>query len=286
MTTLFFIRGMGGAYFILWFCFAVIFGLREGVVMMLANASPFIRLPAETFLGSYLMLALFATMGYALYQYHQELGYDVNVDFDSKRKKEVKAADTTKDPLLRNVNALVTDGKTDEALRLVLDAMRYDKLNVDLNDKAAEIYAARGETAKALAHRQAQLKGLVAAKNGAKALVLLKKLKDMDPAFAPDAESRLPLAEAAYAARDPNKAIELLKGFDKLFPGHADIAGIYFLGARITSEHLRNDEKAMNILKAVVQRYPQSPVAKDAAQYLAVLEKVKATKPAAAPAAK
>ena len=231
------------------------------------------------------MLALFAMMGYALYQYHQELGYDVKVDFDSLRKKEQKAADTTKDPLMRQINGLVADGKTEEALRMVLDGMRYDRTNVDLNAKAVELYLAQGDKAKAAIHSQNQLKGLVAARQMPKALAHLGKLKQLDPIFMPDADSRLPLAEAAYAARDAKTAVELVKGFDKQFPNHADIPGVYFLGARVTSEHARDDVKATLILMTLLKRYPDSPVAKDAKQYLEVLKKMApAPKPAAATA--
>lgn len=285
-TTFFFIRAMGKAYFVLWGLFAAILGMRELVMGLTAEMSAFVRFPLETLIGSYFMLALFAMMGYALYQYHQELGYDVKVDFDTLRKKQAAAANKGADPFTQQVDALVADGKVDDAMRLVLDGMRYDKLNPDLNEKAHKLHLLKGDNAKTLAHGQQYLKALVAARRGAKALGVLKKLQEMDPAFAPEADSLLGLAEAALAQRDHLKAIDLVKGFDKRFPKHADIPAVYFLGARITSEHLRQDDRAMAILKALLQRYPESPVAREATQYLAVLAKMAAPAPLAVAAAK
>lgn len=287
MTTFFFIRAMGKAYFVLWFFFALILGARELVLRLAAEASVFVRLPLEMALGGYLMLVLFATMGYALYQYHQELGYDVKVDFDTHREKEVRAASAAAgkpvDPIAQQVNALVKEGRMDEALRVVHDAMRYDKLNADLNERAHQLYVAKGDPAKTLAHGVAYVHSLVAAKRGSKALAALGKLRALDAKFEPNADSLLGLAQAAMAVRDTATAVELVKGFDKRFPGHADTPAVYLLGAKITSEHLHQDEKAMRILQALLQRYPDAAVKEEAQKYLAVLARV--ARLAASPAA-
>lgn len=284
LTTLFFIQGMGKAYFILWVFFAAILGAREGLLQLIpADASAFVRLPAEMLLGSYLMLALFAMMGYSLYQYHQELGYGVKVDFDKHRRQEAVASSKPVDPLTRSVNDLVAQGKVDDALRVVQDAMRYDKLNPDLNEKAFNLHQLKGDGAGALALGANWLKGLIAAKRAAKALPVLKKLRELDANFAPEADSILPLAQEALAAKNLALAVGLVKGFDKRFPGHADIPGVYFLGARISSEHLSQDEKAIAILKVLLQRYPEAGVAEEAKKYLTVLTNLAATA-AAAPA--
>jgi hypothetical protein len=271
-TTFFFIRAMGKSYFILWGFFALILTVREAIMHATANLAAYIRLPIEMFVGSYLMLALFAMMGYVLYQYHQELGYEVKVDFDSHREKAATAASGKPvDPMTQQVNAFVKEGRLDEALRYVHDAMRYDKLNPDMNERLHELYKLKGEPEKTVAHGQQYLQSLVAAKRGPKALTLLKRLREMDAKFEPHADARLALATAAMAARDTHGAVDLVKGFDKRFPEHADIPAVYLLGAKITSEHLHQDEKAMAILKALLQRYPNASVKEEAEKYLAVL---------------
>ena len=278
-TTFFFIRAMGKSYFILWGFFALILTVRESLMSATASLAAYIRLPIEMFVGSYLMLALFAMMGYVLYQYHQELGYDVKVDFDAHRDQGALAASgKPADPMTQQVNAFVKEGKVDEALRYVHDAMRYDKLNPDMNERLHELYKLKGEPEKTVTHGQQYLQSLVTSKRGPKALTLLKKLREIDPKFEPHADARLGLATAAMAARDTNGAVELVKGFDKRFPNHPDIPAVYLLGAKITSEHLNQDEKAMAILKALLQRYPDAPVKEEAEKYLAVLANVQKLK--------
>ena len=271
-TTFFFIRAMGKAYFVLWGFFALILGVREVVMHLAANLAGYVRLPLEMLVGSYLMLALFAMMGYALYQYHQELGYDVKVDFDSHREKGATAASgKPSDPMAQQVNIFLKEGKLDEALRYVHDAMRYDKLNPGMNERLHELHKLKGEDAKTLAHGQQYLQSLLAARRGSRAIALLRKLRVMDPQFEPVPDALLGLAQAAVAERDIALASELVKGFDKRFPNHPDIPGVYLLVAKVNSEHLRQDEKAIAFLKILLHRYPNAAVKDEAEKYLAVL---------------
>lgn len=284
LTTFAYLRGMGSAYFLLWFFFVAILGARQAVLALLpADMSAFFRLPIETFVGSYMMLALFAMMGYCLYQYHAELGYEVKMDFDAHRRKEAAAAPDArpKDPLTQKIDAALAAGKVDDALRFVLDELRFEKLNPDLHERAHKLYVMKGDVPKIVAHGQTYLKALVVAKRAKPALELAKKLKEIDPAFEPATEVLLGLAECAYATKDYARAVELVQGFDKRFPGHADTPGVYLLGARITSEHMRQDDKAIKILTVLLQRWPEAAVHEEARKYLDVLMKVQ---PAAAAA--
>jgi tetratricopeptide (TPR) repeat protein len=280
LTTLAYLKGMGAAYFLLWFFFALILAARAGVVALLPDMGALFRVPIETFVGSYLMLSLFAMMGYCLYQYHQELGYQVKMDFDSHRAKEAAAAPNAKpkDPLTQKIDAALAAGKVDDALRYVLDELRFEKLNPDLHERAHKLYVMKGDVPQIVAHGQSYLKALVAAKRPVPAMQLAKKLKDIDPAFEPAPEVLLGLAECAYAVKDYDRAIALVRGFDKRFPGHGDIPGVYLLGARITCEHIGQRDKAIQILKVLLQRFPDAAVKDEASRYLATLS-------AAAPAA-
>jgi tetratricopeptide (TPR) repeat protein len=274
LTTLAYLRGMGAAYFLLWLFFALILVSRSAILAALPpDMSAFLRVPIETFVGSYMMLALFAMMGYCLYQYHSELGYEVKMDFDSHRAREAAAAPDAKpkDPLTQKIDTALAAGKVDDALRFVLDELRFEKLNPDLHERAHKLYVMKGDVPKIVAHGQAYLKALIVAKRAAPAMQLAKKLKEIDPAFEPAPETLLGLAECAYAVKDYDRAIELVRGFDKRFPGHGDIPGVYLLGARITTEHIGQRDKAMQILKVLLQRFPDAPVAEEAKKYLSAL---------------
>jgi TolA-binding protein len=84
----------------------------------------------------------------------------------------------------------------------------------------------------------------------------------------------LPAATAALQQREIALATQLLRGFDKRFPGHKDTPGVFFLAARMLSEQSRQHDKAARILRAVLQQFPEHAVAPEARTYLQVLERV------------
>ena len=135
----------------------------------------------------------------------------------------------------------------------------------------SELLAMKADKAKTLEHGRMWLKALVRANRGANALAALQELKAIDAAFEPGADLLLPLAHAAAAGGDYAAATELLMDFDKRFPKHADVPGVYLLSAKITSEHLRQHEKAIKILTALLRRYPQAAVKGEAIEYLTAL---------------
>lgn len=282
-----FIGTMGGAYFVLWAFFLLIAGVRQWVLRAGDNWSAALRLPAELGLATYLALVLCALMGYVLYQFHQELRLDVEVDFDTHRKAggseaiaragSVHAAlrkNDPQDPLERKVQALLAEGKVKEAIAEVKDQMRYAKLDPALNQRLHELYVQQGDNAVTLSHGQQWLVALATARPGSETLAALRKLLALDPGFVvAEGNVVLPVATAASKQGDHELAMRLVKGFDKRFPQHADTAGIYFLGARLMSEYQRQHDKAAKLLRGILAHYPDHAVAAEVKTYLTVLER-------------
>lgn len=287
MHALRFIGTMGGAYFVLWAFFLLIAGARQWVLTAGANWSPALRLPAELGLGTYLALVLCALMGYVLYQFHQELRLDVEVDFDTHRKAggseaiaragSVQAAlrkSEPQDPLERKLQALVAEGKVAEAIAELKDQMRYARLDPALNQRLHELYVLQGDNAVTLSHGQQWLASLATARPASETLSALRKLLAIDPAFTiAEGSVVLPAASAASKQGDHELAVRLLKGFDKRFPQHTDTAGVYFLGARLMSEYQRQHDKAARLLRGILAHYPDYVLASDVQTYLTVLER-------------
>jgi hypothetical protein len=287
------VQTMGAAYFVLWAFFLAIAGTRQLVLSAGTNWSPALSFPLEMGVATYLGLVLFAIMGYALYQFHQELHLDVEVDFDDHRKAggaeniaKVGSARAAvmeaepKDPLERKLRPLLAEGKVKEAIAEVRDFMRYDKLDPALNTRLHGLYKQQGDPAVTLEHGQQWLTALARAGQGNEVFRALLSLRAVDPAFsANDGDVVLPAATAAMQARDTAVAADLLRNFDKRFPQHKDTPGVYFLGARLLSEQSRQHEKAAKILRAVLARFPDHAVAGEAKTYLTVLESMLAKAP-------
>ncbi|TWO72419.1 outer membrane protein assembly factor BamD [Caenimonas sedimenti] len=286
------VQAMGSAYFVLWGFFLAIAGSRQLALVVGQGWPPAVRFPLEMAVANYLGLVLFALMGYALYQFHQELHLDVDVDFDehreaggaeaiaaagSARAAAVKQGAVPADPWERKVHDLVTQGNFKDAIGEVRDRMRYDRMDVPLNQRLHALLLRQADDAATLAHGQQFVTALARAGLGRELAEALRKLQALDATFLPaDGDAVLPAATAAVQQRDFALATQLLRGFDKRFPGHKDTPGVYFLGARLLSEQNRQHDKAARILRSVLQHFPEHPVAPEARNYLQVLERMMA----------
>ena len=238
LNVLHLVQTMGSAYFVLWGFFLAIAGTRQVVLGAGTKWPAAVSFPLEMAVATYLALVLFAVMGYALYQFHQELHLDVEVDFDEHRQAggaegiaragSARAAlneAAPKDPLERKLQPLLAQGNITEAIAEVKDYMRYDRLDPALNKRLHGLYLRQADNALTLGHGQQLVSALARAGQGREALAALKTLLAIDPAFLPDdADVVLPTATAALQAGDVALAANLLRNFDKRFPaaqGHA-----------------------------------------------------------------
>jgi hypothetical protein len=283
-----FMRAMGAAYFVLWAFFLLIAGTRQIVLTIGENWLPVLQFPIEMGLSTYLALVLCALLGYTLYQFHQELHLDVDVDFDTHRKAggaeaiaeagSARAAlrqSGPKEPLERRVQALVEADKLPEAIAEFKDGMRYARLDPELNTRLHGLYARQGQREETLAHGQQWLTALTEAGAAKESLAALRALRKIDPAFTvQNGNAILPLADIANKQGDRELAVSLVRGFDKRFPRHEDTPGVVFLAAKLMSEHTRQHEKAIHLLRALLANFPQHAVAAEAKTYLAVLERM------------
>lgn len=283
-----FLRAMGPAYFALWALVLLLAGTRQWVLSIGADWPTVLRLPVEMGLAAYLSMVLFASIGYALYQFHQELHLDVDVDFDLHRRaggaeKIARAgsagaavrAGGPQDPMERRVQDLLGAGQMQDAIGVVKDAMRFDRLDPDLNTRLHQLYRRAGDTATTLGHGPTWITALARAERYKEAVAALRELRQLDPQFAvTQADSIVPMAREAERQGDRELAVALLHGFDKRHPDHPEPPLAYFLGARLMSEHGRQHDKAARLLRGLIQRYPDHPELGEMKAYLIALERI------------
>ena len=132
-----------------------------------------------------------------------------------------------------------------------------------------EYYMGQPDKAQGLDAGRRYLAALIAAKDDAGAIKVLKRCAAVDPAFRlSSADDVLPLAKAARSAGDPQGAVLAVRGFDKAFPGHALIPDVFLFTAKLLAEDMRNPEMARKILEHVLQKYPGHYLAQEARRYL------------------
>ncbi|HWU84695.1 MAG TPA: hypothetical protein VN028_05125, partial [Rhodocyclaceae bacterium] len=118
----------------------------------------------------------------------------------------------------------------------------------------------------------------------ARAVTLYQALRQGPDAIQLGADQILPLAKLASQQRDYQLALELVRGFDKRFPGHADIPGVYYFSAQLVSEQFRQNDMASRILESMLARFPDHALAGEARHYLEVLQRMAAISVGSKPA--
>ncbi len=284
-----FVGAMGAEYFTLWGLFLLIAGVRHAVLVMGTGWPTVVAFPIELTLATYLFWVLCALMGYALYRHHEALGHEVEFDFETQQRaggvEAIARAGSTEralraqqptDPFERRVHELLADGKIDAAIDVVRDEMRYDRLDAPLNLRLHALLQRQGQREAILAHGPQLLRALARAERGKDLLATLQDLRKLDPAVElPDGVGTAAAAEAALAKGDAASATQLLKGFDKRWPEHPEAPRVYFLGARLMSEHGRDHDRAARLLQGLLARFPEHAVVAEAQQYLQVLERMR-----------
>jgi hypothetical protein len=178
-------------------------------------------------------------------------------------------------PLESKLRALLAQGQLKAAITEVEVALREDLLNPDLNEQLHVLYMAQDDPHQTLAHGQQWIKALVRAGRHREALAGVHTLHSIDEDFAlDDGDSIPPIARLAMQDGAKDLAVGLVNGFDKRFPEHAELPTMYFLGARLLSEHWRQHDKAAQMVRGIIAHYAGHPVAAEAEAYLVALEAV------------
>ena len=87
-------------------------------------------------------------------------------------------------------------------------------------------------------------------------------------------QQRLEMANVLINNGKHRLAMHLLNNLHKDHPTYSEIPEAYLLVATIMSDQFNQDDKAINILKFVLERYPQNKGIDKVKDYLAVLESV------------
>jgi len=230
----------------------------------------------------YFMVSMYYLMGYVLYQHHEELGVDVQVDTAMAQHNLQKAGGkAVPDVLGPETRGLVADGKLEEAAARIENNLRREWENNKLHDQYQKLLLLQGVPKEIAKHVNEYVPKLIREKRAMRAVEVYEAARKVVPdLLIVDSTLLLPLATQAYEQGRDATAFELLKGFDKRFPESADIPGVYMLAAKILLEKRNDYAMAQKIFLHLAKRFPQHPLAAEATRLAQVAEKM-----AGAPAA-
>jgi hypothetical protein len=233
----------------------------------------------------YFMVSMYYLMGYVLYQHHEELGVDVQVNTAMAQHNLQKAGGGGKgvpDVLGPETRSLVADGKLEEAAARIENNLRREWDNNKLHDQYQKLLLLQGVPKAIAKHVNEYVPKLIREKRAMRAVEVYEAARKVVPdLLIADSTLLLPLATQAYEQGRDATAFELLKGFDKRFPESADIPGVYMLAAKILLEKRNDYAMAQKIFLHLAKKFPQHPLAAEATRQAQVAEKMAAAAPAA-----
>jgi tetratricopeptide (TPR) repeat protein len=217
---------------------------------------------------SFYTIISYHLMGYVIFQYHEEIGYDVDVD-----EAELSLQDTATQPdagseLLNRVDILIKEGRIDDAIALIRGETNGAITDLSLAERYYNLLKLRELTPEMLAHGNAYLALLAKSGHNDKLREVYGECISKDAAFSPNASAVFRIANSVGEAGNPKGAIEVYNRFIKGNPKNPLVPKAYFLAANVINERLQNPGKAAGILKGLIKKFPNHEIIPYAKQYL------------------
>lgn len=250
----------------------VVFISQEYAAFLIAGLMPrFLSVIVAGVISNYALVVAFHLLGYLVYQYHEELG------FEPKRPQLLKAM-AQPDPdqeVLDEVAELIREGQPEEAAERLKTQLRSRGGTDAVHAQYRKLLRVTGDTEGLLQHGHEYLPILVDQEKARAAVELMSECQTIDPGFAPArAADVTALARLAAQAGHTDVVLKLLSGFHKRFPRSKDIAQNYLLVATLMHERMGQDDKARRVLLMLKSQYPDSPVIPAVDELLATVERM------------
>lgn len=273
----FYIRTIGSPYLALCFLLLSLTGSSSWLIGFLAeHVQSWMMVPLIIFVQFYFTLIMYHMMGYVIYQYHDKLGLRAAVSFE-QAEAQLSPNKPAADPVMARLAALMAEGKEQEAASMLREELRTQWERNDLHERYQKLLVALGKTDVALSHGRDFIGKLVMEKKMFQALDLCEWGLKTDPAFQPGNPDHVhELAAAASVANRHKLALDLMRGFDKRYPGHKHTAPVYLLSAKILAEKYHKYVEAGKILRALQAKFPEHALASEAKKYQEALTKLEA----------
>ena len=258
---------IGGGYFLMYIFLLFLLGAPAALISQAGRILPmgltvFLYLAAK----NYYMVMSYNLMGYAMLQYHQEIGYQV--DYEKFIHGQPAAEKNPHESLLSEVDVLVKDGKIDEAISIIRNGMPAGPSDLRLTERYYNLLRLQGNHAEMAEHASSYLDLLVKENKKEKACNLYRESVAADAGFTPRPATLFKLAEWQAWRKDPKEALNSLLKFTKSYNDHPLLPDVYFFLAKFLHTRMDNHAKAKEILGYLTRNYASHEVAGSAEKYL------------------
>lgn len=215
---------------------------------------------------AYFNMVMGAMMGYLLFQHHQDLGIEPDTEH------AVAPLDWRALELARAV-ILVRESRYEDALRHMAGTITDYPQDVTLLEYHHKLLCeSGGAPERVIQHTERYLDVLVKARRTGRLVSVLEAARRVVPHYRPASIAvRTALADEYFQQRQCKPAIALIGMLHKEAPGDPALPAAYHLLARIYSEGMRDDGKAIMILDYLLQHFPDHALAGDIQNYRKVI---------------
>lgn len=240
--------------------------LPEKTLENLALNHPHVLMALLAVSTAYFNMVMGAMMGYLLFQHHQDLGIEPDAEHAAA------PGDTRALELARAV-ILVREARYDDALRQMAGMAADYPNDVQVLEYHHKLLCQSSRDGDRVAqHTERYLAVLFAAGRKNRMVAALDAARRIAPQYQPKSIAvRTALAEQYFLQRQCKPAVALIGMLHKEAPASPDLPAAYYLLARIYSEGMRDDGKAVMILDYLLQHFPGHALAGEIQNYRKVI---------------
>ncbi len=269
-----FIRRIGVSYLILCgFLLLLLIALNTAVNLLAGLVPDFLAAFVVALMTMYFFLIMFHMMGYVIYQFHEDLHYEIEVEAHThlQAKESVEAPN----PELAEVEILLQEGKMDAAKERLAIYIKSSPGDLDARRRYHRLLRATRDNDALCRHANVYLSRLLLEKKAAQAVEVYLEVQKLVPEYKPaDPKIRLQLAKLLKHGANARLALHLLNHYHRDFPNHAAIPEAYLLAAQVMCENFGEDSKASGILEFVSKTYPGNPLQEEIEKYQQIIDQL------------
>lgn len=240
--------------------------LPEATLENLAEQSPHLLLAMFVVSTAYFNMVMGAMMGYLLFQHHQDLGIQPG------EEHAAAPADKRALELARGV-ILVRESRYEDALRHMAGAVADYPNDLEMREYHHKLLCeSGGDPDRVAQHTERYLQALFDAQRKKRMVAALEAARRVVPHYQPKSIAlRSALAEEYFLQRKFKPAIALIGLLHKEAPTSDELPAAYYLLARIYSEGVRDDGKAVMVLDFVLKHFPGHAMTGEVENYRKVI---------------
>lgn len=249
------ITAMGFSYLLLWVLLLIMGGISSLVGYLLYPLLPTEWvLPASVGVGSYFSFVTYGLMGYAVFQYREDIGLNEDID---ESGEELDERSFRRAQALGAVRVLHQRGELDRArqeLRGLLDICRDEP---DLHHQYQQLLLEIGDEKALPRHTDYYADLLITHKRPKEAAAVVLETLQRLPDYRPASLSLvLALAPALTAAKQHRQLAQLLGNVHKTHAADPQLPEAYLLLADTLAGPLKQPDKARQLVLFMLKRYP------------------------------